>query len=194
NQKSSEVRGEILFSQPDVMEDFNTVYKGQIISDIVIKTRSATYPAHKVVLFAGSCTLREIFTKDFRDESTKLLEIEDLDDDTVSRMLPFMYTDSLEDVQWDTAMKLYRAAVVYQIERLKIKSSCFLLEKVDVSNASDLLLTAHEHHDTKLKTVVEDFIFMHYKEIFGSDEWAVFSEANCRIANDTMRSLFRRYE
>ncbi|GBN93222.1 hypothetical protein AVEN_210734-2-1, partial [Araneus ventricosus] len=191
-EKVTETYEEKLSRHPEVLDDFRSVYQDKVFSDIIIKTKDATFHAHKSVLCASSSTLKEAFTKDLKDKPSDILKMEDLEDDTASRLLLFLYTDSLKGIEWDTAIKLYHAANVYNIQRLKIKCACFLLGNIGTSNASDLLLLAHQHSDVKLKSAVEDFIFLHDEEIFGSDEWAEFSEANLLLANETMCLKYRK--
>ncbi|GBO07173.1 hypothetical protein AVEN_131384-1, partial [Araneus ventricosus] len=191
-ENATETYEEKLSRHPEVLDDFRSVYQGKIFSNIIVKTKDATFHAHKSVLCASSSALKEAFTKDLRDKPSDTLKMEDLEDDTVSRLLLFLYTDSLEDIEWDTAIKLYHAANVYKIHRLKIKCSCLLLENLGTSKASDLLLLAHQRSDVKLKSVVEDFIFLHDEEIFGSDEWIAFSKANLLLANETMCLKYRK--
>ncbi|KAF8777732.1 TD and POZ domain-containing protein 4 [Argiope bruennichi] len=174
------------------LEDLKCLYQSQIVSDIKIKTTCTTFSAHKIVLSSLSSKFKEMFTTDLKDKPTDFIEIKDLDDDIVLRMLLFFYTESLDDVQWDMAMKLYHAADVYQIQRLKFKCSSFLLENLIVSNVGDLLLLAHDHHDNKLKSVVADYICIYDEEIFNSDEWAAFSEAYFQLAFETMRIKYKK--
>ncbi|GBN16478.1 Speckle-type POZ protein [Araneus ventricosus] len=196
NQSPAETIDDSITNHPSMLDDFGSLYQGQIINDIVIKSKSTTFPAHTTVLCASSPTFKDMFTRicdtNKKIKSTDFFEIEDLEDDTVSQLLLFLYADSLEDVQWDTAKKLYHAAGVYQIRRLQFKCSCFLLENLKVSNACDLLLFAHEQRDVQLKLAVEDFIHMYDEEIFGSDEWAALGEANIRLAFDTMCVKYKK--
>ncbi|KAF8777737.1 Kelch-like ECH-associated protein 1 like protein [Argiope bruennichi] len=186
NQNPSETYDDRISRYSEISDDLRYLYQGRIVSDIVIKTPCTLFPAHKSVLCASSCVFKEMLTNDLRDESINLFEITNLEDDIVSRMLFFLYTDSLENIRWDNAMKLYHAAHVYQIQRLIFKCSCFLLEKLTITNASDLLLLSHEHGDVTLKSVVEEYICLHDEEIFGSKEWIKFSRTNLLLANEIM--------
>ncbi|GFY37077.1 hypothetical protein TNIN_3041 [Trichonephila inaurata madagascariensis] len=60
-----------------------------------------------------------MFTNDMKEKNNKCVDIEDLDDDTVQRMLLYMYTATLPDFQWDSACNLYAAANKYEILSLK---------------------------------------------------------------------------
>ncbi|CAL1290132.1 unnamed protein product [Larinioides sclopetarius] len=147
-------------SYPNALEDFRSLYQSQTLSDIIIQTTSATFPAHKTMLCAGSSKLRKLFSI---GKSPATLKMENLEVDTVSRLLLFLYTDSLGNIKWKTATKLYHVAFDYQIERLKIKCSCFFLENLKVSNAANLMKLACEHQDLRLKSLVKDFISLRYK-------------------------------
>ncbi|XP_055943623.1 uncharacterized protein LOC129974876 [Argiope bruennichi] len=184
----SKASDDIISSHLDVLDDFKRLYQDHIMSDITIKTKSASFPAHKVILFASSSTFKNMLTR----TTTDILEIENLEDDIVSRMLLSLYTDSLEDAQWNIVMKLYHAADVFELLRLKLECSRFLLENLNLTNASDLLLLAHEHHDDKLKSAVEDYILLVDEELFGSDEWAEFSKSNLLLANETMSAKYKK--
>ncbi|KAF8777734.1 Speckle-type POZ protein B like protein [Argiope bruennichi] len=176
----------------DIHDEFKSFYESQMFCDIVIKTAGTKFPAHKTVLCASSSTFKEIFTKDLKDEPTDLFEMTDFDDNTVSQMLLFLYTDSLEDLQWHTAMKLYDLANVYKIQRLKIHISCFFLKNLRVPIASNLLLFAHERSDNALRAAVEDYILLYHEEVFGSDEWAKVVETNSVLALEIMQAKFRK--
>ncbi|KAF8777735.1 Speckle-type POZ protein like [Argiope bruennichi] len=184
---------EILSNHPDVLHDFESLYKSQSTSDIVIKTPSSSFPAHKTVLFASSSTFKDMFTRTcLKSKSADFFEIEDLEDCIVSRMLLFLYTDSLEDIEWDIAVKLYHAADMFQIQRLKFGCSCFLLKNLRVSSVVDLLMLSHEKRDVKLKAAVEDYISLYDEEVFGSDEWSAFCKKNSSLALETMLSKYKR--
>ncbi|GBN90945.1 hypothetical protein AVEN_141313-1 [Araneus ventricosus] len=143
------------------------------------------------MLCAGSSTLRKLLES---GNSPASLKMEDSEVDTVSRLLLFLYTDSLGDINWTTATKLYHAAIAYQIERLKIKCSVFLLENLKRSNAANLLKLAHEHRDARLKSLVEDFISLHDEETTLSDGWSETSQADPPQRMETRLSKRLRIE
>ncbi|GBN82625.1 Speckle-type POZ protein [Araneus ventricosus] len=178
-------------SYPNALDDFRSLYQSQTLSDIIIQTTSASFPAHKTILCAGSSRLRRVIA---RGKSTDSLKMEDLEDNTVSSLLLFLHTDSLGDIKWEDATKLYHAAIDYQIERLKIKCSCFFLENLKASNAADLLKLAHEHGDARLKSLVEDFISLHDEEMNLSEGWPETGQADPPQRMETRLSKRLRLE
>ncbi|GBM11908.1 hypothetical protein AVEN_209611-1 [Araneus ventricosus] len=106
-------------------------------------------------------------------------------------MLLYMYTDSLEELQWETASELYVAAEKYQIMTLKDKCSSFLKTNLSLTNACEVLLLADLHQNKELKSTVQDFILENDKIIINSSEWKLLMQANVNLAAETMLLRFK---
>ncbi|GBM70062.1 Protein roadkill [Araneus ventricosus] len=183
---------EKLFTCPSALDDFKALYNDQFLTDVVLKTSTKSFPAHKNVLCARSSVFRAMLTSDMKEKNTDCIKVDDLENETVHRLLLFMYSDNLEELQWESALKLYYAGDKYAIEKLKILCSSFLVENLCTSTASELLLLADTHSDTDLKKFVEDFILEHEKEVFGSDEWEKLIETNPQLVIKTMHLKYKR--
>ncbi|GBM70065.1 TD and POZ domain-containing protein 4 [Araneus ventricosus] len=177
---------------PSALEDFKALYNDQLLTDVVLKTSTKSFPAHKIVLCARSSVFRAMLTNDMKEKITDCIKVEDLENETVHRLLLFLYSDNLEELQWESALKLYYAGDKYAIEKLKILCSSFLVDSLSTSTASELLLLADTHSDTDLKKFVEDFILEHEEEVFGSDEWDILSETNPKLVINTMKVKYKR--
>ncbi|GFX38458.1 hypothetical protein TNCV_2344311 [Trichonephila clavipes] len=92
-----------------------------------------------------------MFSNDMRERNSECVDIENLDDDTFQRMLEYMYTATVPDLQWDIAYNLY-AADKYEILSLKSKCASFLTDNLTQDNACDLLILADMHQDEELKS------------------------------------------
>ncbi|XP_055944473.1 uncharacterized protein LOC129975435 [Argiope bruennichi] len=169
-----------------VVDDLRSLYKDQIAGDVQLKAASKTFSAHKSVLCARSPVFRSMLTTNMKEKIMERIQIDDLDDDTIDQFLLFLYTDDLEDLQWESAMKLYYAADKYQVQLLKYLCSSFLVARLDISNVTDLLCLADRHQDSSLKTDVENFISTNSKKLFCTDEWERFMETNPKLAMKTM--------
>ncbi|CAL1283580.1 unnamed protein product [Larinioides sclopetarius] len=156
---------------PSAMDDLKVIYDNQSLTDVVLKTKTKAFPAHKVWLCARSPVFKTMLSSDMREKNSNIILIDDLEDDTVQQLLLFLYTDQLEDLCWDSATKLYYAGDKYQIERLKVICSSFLVDNVNPSSASELLVLADTHSDSDFKEAVEDFILKHEEQVFASKEW-----------------------
>ncbi|GFQ66651.1 TD and POZ domain-containing protein 3 [Trichonephila clavata] len=167
-------------------EYLRSLYVNGILCDTILCTSTETFPAHIVVLGAASPVFRAMFTNDMKEKSKGCVEISDLDADTVRQMLHYMYTDAVEDLSWENALKLYTAADKYEIKALKKKCSVYLKENLCQTKACEFLVLADMHQDKYLKRVVQNFILEHDNEIFDMDVWKNFMDANPKLAAETM--------
>ncbi|KAF8771305.1 TD and POZ domain-containing protein 5 [Argiope bruennichi] len=167
-------------------EDLLWLYTEGFLSDIKLKTNSQTFPAHKSILSARSPVFNAMFKNNMKEKSSKIVEIEDLDDDTVYQMLLYIYTANIDDLQWESALQLYEAADKYEILTLKLKCSAYLAANLDSNNACDILVLADLHQDEELKSAVQKFIFKNEQSIINSKKWECLMENNLKLAADTL--------
>ncbi|CAL1281797.1 unnamed protein product [Larinioides sclopetarius] len=177
---------------PSALDDFKALYSDKFLTDVVLKTTTNSFSAHKNVLCARSSVFRAMLTNDMKEKNTDCIKVEDLEYETVQRLLLFLYSDSLEELQWESAIQLYYAADKYAIEKLKFLCSTFLVENLSTSTASELLLLADTHNDTELKKIVEDFILKNEREVFDSVQWEKLSETNPQLVIKTMKLKYKR--
>ncbi|GIY68998.1 BTB and MATH domain-containing protein 43 [Caerostris darwini] len=177
-----------------VSGDLSLLYNDQILTDVTLKTKTGSFPVHRAVLAARSPEFKSMFTSKKETEVDSVVVVEDLDDDTVQRLLLFLYTGVLEDLQWDTAYKLLKAAEKYQIEHLKIKCTSFLLGNISPSNASHLLLLADRNKNEYMRVAVEHFILDNEEEVFSSSGWDDLMNTDSKLASRTMHLRYKKKE
>ncbi|GFT22813.1 speckle-type POZ protein A [Nephila pilipes] len=169
-----------------LLKDLDSLYKDNLLCDTNLKTNTGIFPAHKSILSARSQVFKAMFTNDMKEKTSEYVYVEDLDDDTIQRMLLYVYTAVVEDLQWESASQLYVAADKYAILSLKNKCSSFLKNNLSSNNACELMLLADMHQDQDLKSVVQDFILRHHKVVFNSNGWKLFMKKNVQLAADIM--------
>ncbi|GFS32947.1 TD and POZ domain-containing protein 1 [Nephila pilipes] len=172
-------------------ENLKSWFRKPLFSDTEVKTQTNTFPAHKIILSARSPVFKAMFTKEMKETIDKCVHIDDFCDDTVQRMLFYMYTDELQDLEWDSACDLYAAADKYEILSLKEKCSSFLKASLCHSNACEALILADTHSDLGFKRMVQHFILRDGKRIMNSDAWKLFMETHVKLAADTMVLQFK---
>ncbi|GFY65735.1 TD and POZ domain-containing protein 3 [Trichonephila inaurata madagascariensis] len=196
-QKGSLVQGDLeskktsLDSTKILKENLEFSYKENLLCDTKLKTETRSFPANKFILSTRSPVFKAMFTNDMREKDSECVMIEDLDDDTVQRMLQYIYTATVPDLQWDSACNLYTAADKYEILSLKSKCGSFLKDNLTQGNACDLLILADMHQDKNLKSVVQDYILNH-RNIFSTNEWELFMERNLRLAAGLMHLTLKK--
>ncbi|CAL1291018.1 unnamed protein product [Larinioides sclopetarius] len=171
------------------LEDITCLYEEGTLCDTKLQTATETFNAHKSILAARSSVFKTMFTTDMREKATDRVIIEDLEADTVSRMLMFLYSDKLEDPNWDRAKCLYFAADKYNIITLKQKCSDFLKNSLQLSNCCELLLLADKHKDEDLKKSVQDYMAQYQGAILRTEKWMDLEKSNPILVIETFRTM-----
>ncbi|GBL84327.1 hypothetical protein AVEN_118692-1 [Araneus ventricosus] len=99
-----------------------------------------------------------------------------VDIDTVQKMLMYIYTTEIGNLNWENGSRIYVAANKYEIITLKNERSSYIKSNLSQNNTCDLLLIIDFHGDKGLKSKVQDFILKHDKAIINSDEWKQLDE------------------
>ncbi|GFW52273.1 speckle-type POZ protein-like B [Trichonephila clavipes] len=122
-------------------DDFKALFTNGSLSDITLCTEDASFPAHSAVFCARSPVFKAMFSDDMK-KTKGIVDIVDLDAGTMRRMLLYMYTDSLEGLQWESALRLYEVSDKYEILFLRKKCSAYLEDHLSPTNVCDLLVLA----------------------------------------------------
>ncbi|GFU35966.1 uncharacterized protein NPIL_360441 [Nephila pilipes] len=176
----------------DLKEDLKSLYEDSLFYDMNLVADTETFRVHKNVLSARSPVFKTMFTTDMREVGNNCVQIEDLNADTVRRMLMFLYSETLEDLEYESAKNLYFASDKYEIHSLKRRCSFFLENNLQLSNCCDVLCLADIHHDDDLKSSVEDFIARDIVKVIVSEEWINIEKSNPSLTATTLRRLYLR--
>ncbi|GFT35726.1 speckle-type POZ protein-like B [Nephila pilipes] len=168
-------------------KDIGSLLTDTTLCDTELRTQTETFPAHALILSTRSTLFRDMFADGLKEG----IDITDLDDDTVRRMLLYIYTDRLDDLQWEAALKLYVAADSYEINCLQDKCCCFLMDNMRNNNVCEIMLFADQHFEEDLKMAAQDYVLEHAKDIFKSREWKTFMFQHVILAAETM---YRNWE
>ncbi|GFQ83393.1 tdpoz3 [Trichonephila clavata] len=176
----------------DLKEDLKCLYDEGILSDVKLRTTTQTFHAHKVILSARSPVFRRMFSTDMKEKIQECVDILDFENDTLRRLLQYLYINTLEDLQWESALKLHAAADKYEIVALQKKCSSFLKCNLCPNNLCEVLVLADMHGDADLKEAAQNYILRHEQDIFRSDKWAEFIKKNATLAAETMLLIWKR--
>ncbi|GFU68668.1 hypothetical protein TNCV_308831 [Trichonephila clavipes] len=177
------------FNNTSLSNSLYLLYQKQELCDIELKTQTSTFLAHKLVLCAVSSVFKSKLTSGEMENTSECIQ---MDDEILSQFLHFLYTGRLENIEWETACKLYDAGCKYDVQLLKAHCETFLMRALNTSNASKILVLAEKHRNIFLKDFVVDFILQHDEEIFSSDAWASLIQSNLQLALQTMLLKYRK--
>ncbi|GBL87858.1 hypothetical protein AVEN_274629-1 [Araneus ventricosus] len=79
-------------------DNLKSLYDKQFLCDVKLKTSTNVFPAHKIILSASSSVFNAMFSNDMKEKESDCVNIEDLSDDALRRMLLYIYTARMEDV------------------------------------------------------------------------------------------------
>ncbi|KAF8771293.1 TD and POZ domain-containing protein 5 [Argiope bruennichi] len=173
-----------------LVDNVKSLYEEHFLSDVNLKTNTNVFPAHKFMLSAFSSVFKTMFSSGMKEQISNCINIEDMSDETIRRMLFFVYTKRVEELTWESASDLYAAADKYAILSLKDICSSYLKDNLSPNNACKALLLADFHADGGLKSAVQDYILKHVKDIVNSNEWKILMETNAKLAAETVCLFF----
>ncbi|KAF8770255.1 TD and POZ domain-containing protein 1 [Argiope bruennichi] len=173
-----------------LIDNLKSMLNNSCFSDVKLRTNGQVYFAHKCILSSRSTVFEAMFSNDMKEKMNDCVDIEDLNDDTVLRMLRYIYSAEVEELEWDSAAELYEAADKYQLLDLNGICSCYLKDNLQPSNACATLVLADLHQDEELRCFARDFILRHGKDI-NSEEWEKLLSSNLKLAAEMMRLKFQ---
>ncbi|GFU16155.1 hypothetical protein NPIL_217471 [Nephila pilipes] len=162
----------------DLKNDPECLYVKGILSDVKLRTAIRTFLAYKAILCSRSLVFLAMFMIDMKKKKQDFVEVPDLEDDTVCRLLLYVYSNVLEDLQGEGALKLYAAADKYQIVSLKSKCRYFLNSNLCPNNLCDVLVFGDMHADDPLKAAAQEYALEHEEDVFRSEVWKAFAKTN----------------
>ncbi len=130
-----------------------------------------TFNAHKLILAARSPVFAAMFASCTLENTTNIIEINDLRSETIQSMLEYIYTGKVNDIKKST-VELYRCADKYQLEDLRVQAEMALMNSISVDTSAEILLLADQHHSKELKSRVIQFIVSgNLKAITQTEGW-----------------------
>ncbi|GIY39910.1 speckle-type POZ protein [Caerostris extrusa] len=186
----TELKPKVLYNHDDLLDDLKSLYRDETLSDMKLRTDTETFRVHANILSARSEVFKAMFTTEMKETSNRHVYIPDVDNDTLRRMILYLYTDHLEGLEWESASLLYAAADKYAIHSMRKKCSVFLRNAFSFSNACNILKLADSHGDEDLKQDAQDYILANDEDVINTSEWQHFMNTNLKLAADTM---YRRY-
>lgn len=169
--------------------DLLRLYLDSKFCDIEITTGDRVFSVHKTVICARSRVFSAMFENDTQEKNSGVVDIPDVDSATMNRMLTYMYSDVIEDMDFKEVEKMYVAADKYEVLPLKKHCSSVLKSIISVENLADIYSLSDMHQDRDLKTAVEGYVFVYMKKIFKSSEWKKFMELNAQLSAELMHNV-----
>ncbi|KAF8770855.1 Protein roadkill like protein [Argiope bruennichi] len=161
---------------------FKDLYEIECCNDVKLRAGTKLFPAHKAILSIRSPVFKAMFTQNMDEKTSQIVDVPDMNHDTLDRLLQYIYTGTVQELQWESAIDLFIAADKHQLLDLRNKCSFFLKSNLSVTNVCSILSLAYMHEDSHFRVAVENFISEHDIEIFNSEKWKKFKEGKFSLA------------
>nr|XP_015915668.2 speckle-type POZ protein B [Parasteatoda tepidariorum] len=167
-----------------LQSDIRNLFSDKNFCDIKIRGNDGIVEAHKSILIARSPVFHAMFQQEMLETQTGIVDIPDADIDTLNFFVNFLYSDTLEKIDYDRLKKLLILADKYEVRRLIEICASFLRCDISERNACDIASLANMFNHTDLKSFALDFIVDHHTDIFNQPDWLPWTRYNMELATE----------
>ncbi|XP_077550710.1 speckle-type POZ protein-like [Haemaphysalis longicornis] len=143
---------------------------------------------HTRMLVTRSVVFASMFEYEMEERENNLVEITNLDYETMRETVRFMYTDQAPNID-AKAEDLLAAANEYGLGRLKALCEKALSSKVCAETAATLLFLADMHSADQLKRLVMDFVKTRVKDVMVTSGWKTLTQRRPQLIDEVFRAF-----
>ncbi|XP_057319020.1 speckle-type POZ protein B-like [Microplitis mediator] len=161
--------------QRQMTDDFKELYDSNTNCDVILVVGNEKFKAHKIILSARSPVFLAMFTNEMKENRDNEIAIPDMDPKIFEKMLEFIYTDNVNDLD-SNSVHLLEAADKYQL--LKLKSLCeeSLSKSASIDNAIKLMILADLHNANQLFENVLESIIRNIEDVIKTPAYKVLED------------------
>jgi len=159
-------------------------------TDVELRVGTKVFHTHKEVLIERSRAFEEKLTaiQDRNEENHFVLEINDISEDIMEKLIHFIYTDITPANISEKARELLPAANTYGLEKLKLLSEIELTKTVNHQNVCGLCTLASNSEATNLLAFTKQYITENIRSIV-SGGWGVLRDMPKQEFGDVMKVI-----
>ena len=169
--------------QSSIVKCVEASYINGQFTDCVIVCQGREFNCHKMILAGRSPVFNATFTHDMEESRSGRIVINDLDVDTVGKMLAYIYSGKIANTDGKEGT-LLAAADKYDLSGLKSMCEDALSKAMHIDNVLDMLLLADLHKAGRVKALAISFIIENAREIVSQEGWSKKLEKFPSILSD----------
>uniref|UniRef100_A0A0K0EVZ5 Speckle-type POZ protein-like (inferred by orthology to a human protein) n=1 Tax=Strongyloides venezuelensis TaxID=75913 RepID=A0A0K0EVZ5_STRVS len=150
--------------------DYGNLYDSSSFYDCVIKVEDREIKVLKAILAARSPVFHEIFTSTSDNSLTNIIEIKDFNVEVVEKMLIYIYTDKVSDIQ-NMADQMFEIANKYELDKLKSISEQSMCNSLTTDNVLKRFALSDKYPTERLKECCEELILKNMNHLKETKEW-----------------------
>lgn len=190
-------------SAEDLVADFRALWEsGQrtdappLGGDVVLRAGDSELRVHGLVLAARSPVFARMLAAKMTEASTGIIEIQDVEAETMWQLCEFIYTGSVRDARQSedsaAAGALLQAAAKYQVPGLVRLCATKVATMLTVDSVAEWLILASQigAQAEALKVRCLQFAAAHLSEVQGTDGWQRLMQ-NTRVVSEVAPMLFQ---
>ncbi|KAL9976288.1 hypothetical protein ACROYT_G013571 [Oculina patagonica] len=177
----------------NILRALNAMRKENSLCDVVLRVNSTfSFPAHRCVLSASSSYFKALFSDDFLEKRSGVVELEEIGATEMEKVLEFIYTGEV-DIDLSNAKNLVMAADYLHISALKLNASAMIERSINVSNCLTLQKFSTKFNCAQLKESCTLFINENFSKVAKSHDFGdlsfesiidFFSRDELNVANE----------
>ncbi|CAF3426899.1 unnamed protein product [Rotaria socialis] len=167
-----------LYGFNELEGDLFSVLRNGLFYDTLIQCQDdVKLQVHRCILGGRSSWFRhllgEYHDSNTNDDYVLQISIDDISSDVMNEILNFIYTNRCL-ISLKNAADLLIAAKRFELEKLKSQIADFLLYRLTIDNAIEMLIGAHEAGSDALKTACIHLINRNAEKIKRTEKWKAF--------------------
>ncbi|XP_071037311.1 uncharacterized protein [Parasteatoda tepidariorum] len=175
---------------PSIKDDLRALFYNKKFCDVKLRVDNQVIEAHKNVLAARSPVFAVMFDHGMTETQMGIVDFVDTDIHILNLFLQFLYTDTVDEMDYEVAMNLLMVAEKYQVLSLKEKCCMFLKTEMSIENVCDILSLANAVNYEYLKSASVDFIIGIPGNVLQSPKWETWKKNNKELARAISFQLY----
>ena len=153
----------------NILRALNAMRQENSLCNVVLRVnRTINFSAHRCVLSASSSYFQALFSDDFLEKQSGVVELEEIGATAMEKVLEFIYTGEVE-IDLPSAQDLIMAADYLNIPALKLNASAVLETSISVSNCLALQQFSAKYDCLRLKESCAFFVNQNFPQVAKSE-------------------------
>jgi len=184
-------KDDFLHPPTSLSRDLGEALKMSDFTDMTIVCEKKEFRCHKFILAARSEVFAAMLRHEFLEKQNSRVDVKEIDAETMELLLHYVYTGQVQDFNKVSVVDLFKAADRYRLEDLKHVCEEELIERVEASNAADILSLAHKYNAQPLKSFSLAMISRNVEEVMRSPGWKELILSDQNLLMEAFDSLAR---
>ncbi|KAL5262132.1 hypothetical protein ACHWQZ_G007733 [Mnemiopsis leidyi] len=153
-----------------LLDGIGDIFQARQFTDVVVKIGETEIKAHKCILSACSKYFRAMFTTDLKEGQTDVVELKDMTEDSVTKVINFMYTGRIQIVT-DGVEDLLKVADMFDIQEVREACTDTLIRNLCPENCINMANLASAHNLQALSKAALRYAHENVETVLQSQEF-----------------------